>query len=538
MITVGLLILSLITFLIAYLFYGKYLEKKYKISYTEQVPSKLKIDGIDFIPTNKWILLGHHFSSIAGAGPILGPIIAGLAYGWIPCYLWIILGAILIGGVHDFSSLIASIRHQGKSIAEITKIYMGKTTYKIFLAFIWFTLIYVVTVFIDLAATSFAKDPVIAQINIEYIFIAILIGVLVYRYKVRLFIATLIGLVLIGLIIYFSFNYKILEYEKNVWIYVLFMYTFIASVLPVWVLLQPRDYLSSFLLFSILVIGILGITVTRPNVLYPSFLKLYDPKTGPIFPFIFITVACGAISGFHSLVSSGTTSKQLDNIKNARFVGYGGMLLEGILAIIALLTLVMSGIEIIQTLKNPIDIFSSGIGSFFERLGLGFEYGRIWGSLVLSAFILTTLDTAVRISRYILEEFFNIRKPGLGVRFLTTLACLGLPLILVNLKFHAPDGTEIPVWKKIWPLFGATNQLLAALVFLTIYIWVRKENLSKGYFLLIPGIFMYVVTFTGLTYTVLTTQKIEITTIIAILLLILASYIGYKVFIQTKTYKF
>lgn len=525
---ITLLFLSLLALFLGYTFYGKFLEKSYKVIPQELVPSKLRFDGVDFIPTNKWILLGHHFSSIAGAGPILGPIIAGLAYGWGPCVLWILVGAIFIGGVHDFSALVASLRHKGKSIAEITKVYMGSTTYKIFLVFIWFTLIYVVTVFTDLAATSFSRDPAVAQINLIYILVAFLLGLTIYRLGANLALATGIALLTLLAGIYLSLNLRFLEYPREFWVYILLLYSFTASVLPVWMLLQPRDYLSSFLLYSVFILGILGILISRPSFSHPVFVDFYDPKLGPIFPFIFITVACGAVSGFHSLVSSGTTSKQLDNIKNARFIGYGGMLLEGFLAILAISILITIGVGTGSMAKNPVDIFSYGIGFFFEKMDLDFNYGKIWGHLVLSAFILTTLDTALRISRYALEELLNLRKPNFLVRLLTTSTCLLLPIILVNLKFYTPDGSEIPVWKKIWPLFGATNQLLASLVLLTIYVWIRKEGLGRGLFVLIPGIFMYVVTTSGLFYTIIKGKPFELCSSIASLLLILALYIGFR----------
>lgn len=527
MITI-LLTLSLGALFLGYIFYGKFLEQSYRVKPKDLVPSKLRFDGIDFVPTNRWVLLGHHFSSIAGAGPILGPIIAGVAYGWGPCVLWILVGAIFIGGVHDFSALITSLRHRGKSIAEITKIYMGKTTYKIFLIFIWFTLIYVVTVFTDLAATSFSKDPAVAQINLIYILIAFLSGLLIYKFGFKLSLATGVALLLLTVSIYLSLYLRFIEYPKEIWIYLLFLYSFIASVLPVWMLLQPRDYLSSFLLYSVFIVGTLGILISKPSFAYPALVSFYDPKIGPIFPFIFITVACGAVSGFHSLVSSGTTSKQLDSIKNAKFIGYGGMLLEGFLAILAISTLIMIDMDTRNSLKNPIDIFSHGMGCFFESLNFDYSYGRLWGNLVLSAFILTTLDTALRISRYVVEELLNIKKTSFMTRFLTTSICLLLPIFLLNLKFYAPDGSEIPVWKKIWPLFGATNQLLASLVLLTVYVWIKKEGLGRGLFVLIPGIFMYIVTTLGLFYTIIKGKPFELCSSIAILLLLLAFYIGFK----------
>ncbi|PMP93515.1 MAG: carbon starvation protein A [Thermodesulfobacterium geofontis] len=524
--------LILIIFGLGYLFYGKFLEKSYGVKEDEKVPSKTNFDGIDFVPTNKFILLGHHFSSIAGAGPIVGPIIAGIAYGWLPGILWIVLGTIFIGGLHDFSSLIASIRNKGKSIGEVAKIYMGESVYKIFLLFIWFSLVYVIAVFTDLAATTFAKEPPVAQVNVGYILIALIFGLSLYKLKIRLPLATLFFLFLIGIIIIFSLKNSFIFLTREAWIWILIIYCFFASILPVWILLQPRDYLSSFLLYSILVIGILGVFFGDYTISYPVFLS-FNSQIGPFFPFLFITIACGAISGFHSLVSSGTTSKQLDNIKNAKFVAYGGMVLEGIVATIALITVMIISENLAKSVKLPTDIFSFGISKFVALIGIDPKIGLIYGYLVISAFILTTLDTATRISRYVLQELMNLPISDFRARVFTTLATLILPVILLHLKFYAPDGTLIPAWKIIWPLFGSTNQLLAALVLLTIYVWARNTKPGRYIFILIPTIFMLITTLSALIYLVLGKFKLDIITLIGFILIILAFYMiiaGAKVF--------
>ena len=517
------LFVVLVLFLIAYVFYGRFLERQYEIKEDEEVPSKTNFDEIDFVPTNKFVLLGHHFSSIAGAGPIVGPIIAGMAYGWLPGILWIVLGTIFIGGLHDFSALIASLRNKGKSIGEVAKNYLGKRVYKIFLLFVWFSLIYVITVFIDLAATTFAKEPPVAQVNIGYIFVALILGFLLYRIKIKLFFATLLSLFLIGIVILFSLEKSFINLPKEAWIWILLIYCFFASILPVWVLLQPRDYLSSFLLYSILIIGIFGIFLGNYQISYPAFLS-FNSQIGPLFPFVFITIACGAVSGFHSLVSSGTTSKQLDNIKNAKFVAYGGMILEGVLAVIALSTVMILSKDLIKSAKIPIEIFSLGVSQFVSIIGLSPKIGLTYGYLVISAFILTTLDTATRISRYVLQEFLNLLGSGLKLRAIITLFCLILPIILLHIRFYSPEGVLVPAWKVIWPIFGTTNQLLAALVLLTIYVWARKVKLGKYLFILIPTIFMMITTLSALTYIVFGKFKLNIITLISFVLIILALY--------------
>ena len=518
-----LVLIVLIIFLIGYTFYGRFLEKQYYIKEEEKVPSITNFDGIDFFPTNKFILLGHHFAPIAGAGPIVGPIIAGIAYGWLPGILWIVLGTIFIGGLHDFSALIASVRHKGKSIGEIAKNYMGKKVYKIFLLFIWFALVYIITVFADLAATTFAKEPPVAQVNISYILIALILGFTIYKLKIKLPIATLFALGIIGLIIFFSLGKNIIVFSRETWVWILLIYCFFASILPVWVLLQPRDYLSSYLLYLILIIGIIGTLFGNYSISYPAFVS-FNPQIGPLIPFVFINIACGAISGFHALVSSGTTSKQLDNIKNAKFVGYGAMLLESILAIISLSIVMILSKDLAKSSKLPTEIFSLGVSKFVSIIGLNPHLGLILGYLVISAFILTTLDTATRISRYVLQELLGITASTLKVRLGATLISLILPIILLHIKFYAPDGTPIPAWKKIWPIFGSTNQLLAALVLLTIYVWAKNINPGKLLFILIPTIFMIIITLSALGYITFSNLKFNIITLIALILLVLAFY--------------
>lgn len=523
------IIIILFIFFFGYFFYSKNIEKNFKIKEVEDVPSKKFYDGIDFVPTNKFVLLGHHFSSIAGAGPIVGPILAGFSFGWLPAILWIVLGTIFIGGVHDFSSLIISLRHQGWSVAQVANKYINKTTYKIFLLFIWLALVYVVAVFTDLAADAFNLEPPVAQISIFYIIVAILFGILIYKIKISLSLATIFCLVLLLIGILLNLDYNFLIFNKQTWVWILLIYSFLASILPVWFLLQPRDYLSGYFLYFTLIIGLIGLIFGKNQISYPAFVSFNSKSIGPLVPFMFITIACGAISGFHSLVSSGTTSKQIDNIKNARFVSYGGMILEGIVAAISLSTLMMLSKN--SQLGSPQQVYALGVSKFVNVIGINPEIGKIIGYLAISAFILTTLDTATRIARYIFQEIVGKVEASLLIRSVATLVSLVLPIILLNFKLKDLSGNIVSCWKIIWPLFGITNQLLAGLVFLVVYVWVKKQNYKNSIIVFIPMIFMLTMTLLALGYTLyakIIKSMFDVITVSAFLLFVLSLFIIFE----------
>ncbi|MFN3550633.1 MAG: carbon starvation protein A [Endomicrobiia bacterium] len=525
----------LIIFVLGYIFYGKFLEKSLQIKFDEEVPSKKFYDGVDFVPTNKFVLLGHHFSSIAGAGPIVGPILAGLSFGWLAALLWIVLGTIFIGAVHDFSSVVVSIRHKGWSVAQVANKYINKTTYKIFLLFIWLALVYVVAVFADLASETFQSEPSVAQISIFYILIAILFGILLYKIKVSLVLSTIFCLVSIIIGIFFNINNNFLFFDKTVWIWILLIYSFLASILPVWFLLQPRDYLSSYFLYFTLIIGLVGLIFGKNKIIYPYFISFNSKSLGPIIPFMFITIACGAISGFHSLVSSGTTSKQIDNIKNARFVSYGGMILEGIVAAVALSTVMILSKN--SQISSPQRIYALGISKFASLIGIKQKVGEIVGYLAISAFILTTLDTATRIARYVFQEIIERVESSIITRIIATLISLILPVIFLNFKLQDLNGNIVACWKIIWPLFGITNQLLAGLVFLVIYVWVRKQNYKNSIIIFLPMIFMLTMTLLALGYTlyvkIINLGKIDVITVSSSVLFLLSLFV---IFESVKTF--
>jgi carbon starvation protein len=488
-------LVAFIAFLLAYRIYGNFLDRKFDINCDRPTPSHTEYDGVDRVPTKAPVLLGHHFSSIAGAGPVVGPIIAGIAFGWLPALLWIILGSIFIGGVHDYSSLMASIRHKAKSIGEIAHIYMSPLSYKLFLVFIWLALVYILIVFVDLTSAGFTTSPAVGTSSMFFIFLAVVFGLVVNRMGMNFRMASFIFVPLVFAGIYLghlfpienSYLPAVMGDTKRTWNIILLVYCFVASITPVWILLQPRDYLSSFLLYASLLGAFIGILIGGFEIKYPMFTSWADIDRGTLFPILFITIACGACSGFHSIVASGTTSKQLNNECDARPIGYGAMLIEGLVAVISLLTVVMvfSGEGILSL--NPLEIYGNGLGSFLAVLGLPYDIGKSFGILAVSTFLLTTLDTSTRVGRYIVEEFFEIR--GKNARYLATGVTLLLPLVFNFMILRDASGNVIPAWQAIWPVFGATNQLLAGLALLVVFVWLKKKN-KNALFVIIPMIFM------------------------------------------------
>lgn len=493
-------VLAMGAFIAAYVFYGRFLTRRFVVDKANPTPSHTDYDGVDRVPAHCSVLMGHHFSSIAGAGPIVGPIIAALAFGWLPALLWIVLGAIFIGGVHDFSALIASIRHKARSIAEIAKEYMSPFAYRLLLLFIWLSLVYVLIVFTDLTSSTFVQDGGVATSSILFMVLAVLFGIFVYRLKVSVLKASLIFVPLVFLCVWLGqlipINVKDLAAVISLdpgkaWDIFLIVYCFVASTTPVWILLQPRDYLSSYLLYASVIGGFVGILLGGFAIHYPAFKTWSDPLLGGLFPILFITVACGACSGFHAIVASGTSSKQLDKESDALPVGYGAMLIEGIVAVIALATVIMLPLGDVVTGKPPLIVYANGMSQFFALFGIPAQLGHSFALLALSTFILTTLDTATRLGRYIFEEFFNLK--GSNTRYLSTFATLILPTIFVLITLKDPQGNPIPAWKAIWPVFGATNQMLAGLVLLVVAVWLKKMGKKLG-FVVFPMLFMNVMT--------------------------------------------
>ena len=486
-------------FIVAYITYGSWLAKKWGVDPSRPTPAYTQKDGIDYVPTQPAVLLGHHFSSIAGAGPIVGPISAAV-FGWIPVCLWIIIGSIFFGGVHDYGSMVASLRHKGQSIGQIIESNVGRRAKLLFSIFAWITLLVVVAAFANIVASTFVANPGAGTASLLFIVLAVIFGYAVYRSGVPLLVGTIVGIA--GMILSFWLGHIFpLSLSKEVWLLILLAYVFVASIAPVWILLQPRDYLNSFLLYAMMIAAFLGIVFYQPTMEIAGFVG-FDIGGGQwLFPVLFLTVACGAISGFHSLVSSGTSSKQLDNERNAKLIGYGSMLIEGLLAICAIISLAYVAADKLPTLLKqggPVNAFAQGTATFMTSLGLDFSLSKEFVALTISAFALTTLDTATRLGRFIFQEMLapnlhsqqevkpNSIREALGNRYVAT-------LITIAAAWYMASGSYL----TIWPIFGTANQMLAALALLAITAWLKKEG-KETFMITIPMYFMFAVTFTSL----------------------------------------
>jgi len=484
-----LVLIALVLFAIALKTYGGYLGKLVELDDTKKTPAHTMTDGVDYVPAKAPVLMGHHFASIAGGGPIVGPIAAS-CFGWLPCFLWMVLGSIFIGGVHDFMSLISSVRHEGKTVGEVVGKNVGKKAKILFLIFVWLALVLVVAVFAILVANTFAANSSVATASVLMIAIAICMGFALYRKNMPLGTVTIVGVIALAIAVWIGIAAPFLVFSAKTWIWILLVYIFFASSMPVWILLQPRDYLSSFLLYTALGGAVLGILFGAPALQLPAFTAFKQP-VGYMFPMLFVVIACGAISGFHSLCASGTTSKQLNKESDAKVIGYGAMLLEGLLGVIALGTAAMLTKEgLADGLANwggPVGVFAHGIGSFLANLGIPEQIGITFGALTVSSFLLTSLDTATRLGRYALEELTADWAPAISNRYVATIVTIvaggGLAL----------SGS----WSAIWPIFGSSNQLLAGLALLGATAWLA--HMGKKYTVtLYPMIFMIAVTVVAL----------------------------------------
>ncbi len=509
-------------FAIAYRVYGGWMSRVFGLNDRHLVPAEERYDGVDHVPTKTQVLLGHHFSSIAGAGPIVGPILAGLFFGWLPALIWIVAGSIFFGGVHDFGSTIASVRHKAKSVAELARQYMTPTAYRLFLAFIWLALVYVVVVFMDLTATTFVNAEMngsgVAISATLFVALALAMGYAVVRRGLGFRAATLVFVPLVLLAIWAGDVLTVeggllpglAGSEKNSWNAVLLVYCLVASITPVWILLQPRDYLSSFLLYLAIVgsgagllIGALTGSGTVASV-WPAIVRsgevtaLGVPHLGPLFPILFITVACGACSGFHSIVASGTTAKQIRCETDTRRVGYGAMLIEGVVAFIALATVMILPFGVDALRSDPISVYATGVGTFLATFGLDPRFGAHFGLLALSTFLLTTLDTCTRLGRFVVQEALGWDANDMKTRLRATLITLALPGALVFVTYSDPaTGQVLPAWRAVWPVFGATNQLLAGLALLAVTVWLKRTG-RQWAFAALPMAFMLVMTMTAI----------------------------------------
>ncbi len=540
---------AIVFFLLAYFIYGRFISYKVLgLDDSRLTPAHKMRDNMDYVPAPAPVLFGHHFSSIAGAGPIIGPIIAGSAWGWLPPFIWILLGCVFIGAVHDESSIAISIRHKAKSIAEISKTSLSRKTSLILKIFIWLALMYVIAVFVNIAQIIFNSTlPVVkkggiiknlpvgagvATSSIIYILLAPVFGYLTYRKRLNLFFCSVVFVSLVYLSIYVG-RFLPCYLSPSTWKILILFYSAIASFTPVWLLLQPRDYLSSFLLYGVVLATGLGILLSwgKISVTTPAF-KGFNSQIGPLFPLLFVVVACGAISGFHSLVGSGTTSKQLNKETDALKIGYGAMLVEGVIAVMSVL-MVMSipPEDLLKFKKNIGALYGLGVSKFVAFLGIPPEVGMAFGMVALSSFILTTVDTSTRIARYTFSELTGIKNP-----YIATFISLFIPGILVFIKYQDPVTHKLlPVWKALWPVFGATNQLIAALALFVITAWILKTRKTYWIFTGLPGIFVCSITIWSL-FLLLFKWKLSVVGIASLIQILLAFWLlleAGKVFIRS-----
>ena len=494
----------------AYFAYGRFIQKKLVGPDDKKpTPSHARYDGVDYAPAKTPILFGHHFSSIAGAGPIVGPLIGVLYFGWLVSAIWVAIGSVFIGAIHDYLALMISVRSRGNSISYTAEVTLGKVSKMVFATFLWITLVLVVSVFAIVTAQTLMSRPEIVIPTFGLIFVAIVFGYVVYRLKWPVILGTILALGLVAVLLYIGELMPIIlpatvlgMSAANFWFWILMIYCFIASTIPVWVLLQPRDYISSWLLYIGMGLGFLGLLIAHPHITSPAIVA-FNTSQGPMWPMLFVLIACGAVSGFHSLVSGGTSSKQLDTESKGLTIGYGAMLTEAALA--ALVIGIASAVLIwdpsaaktefgYQYLMGagggPIVAFSTGFGKLVSSLpGVTIVAGMYIGMLMLNAFVITTLDTATRLARFIMVESVGEMAKPLANRYIATIIT-----VAAAAYFGATGG-----YKTIWPVFGAANQLVAALALIVIsayLVGIRKPRI----YTVIPAVFMTVTTIGALIY--------------------------------------
>jgi carbon starvation protein len=498
---------------IAYFAYGGLLRRLFRLDPEAKTPAVALRDDVDYVPIPPRFLLGQHFSAIAAAGPIVGPIVAGVAFGWGPALAWIVLGSIFIGGVHDFAALVASIRHQARSITDVVRENMSRRAYLVFLGFIWLALVYIIVAFTDVTAQSFVGTVElengekvtgggIATSSLLYLALPLAMGLLMRYAKLSLGWATAIFLPLVGVAIwvgqYIPFSVESLfgvsrANAIRIWDLALLAYCYIAGLVPMWLLLQPRGHLGGCFLYAALLSAAIGLLIGGHTVQFPAFVQWTAPNGDSLLPFLFITIACGACSGFHAIVCSGTTSKQLRVETDARPVAYGAMLLEALVAVVALSCVMMlaSGDALLK--KPPNFIYANGIASFLGVFNVPAAFGISFGLLAFATFVYDTLDICTRLGRYIIQELTGWH--GKVGRYAATAIMAVAPLLFVMRTATDAKGNPIPAWKAFWSLFGASNQLLAALALMGITVWLVHRFRARWIWFVtgVPAAFMYVV---------------------------------------------
>jgi carbon starvation protein len=504
-----------VVFIAAYRLYGRFLARRvFGLDDARATPAVSLQDGLDYVPTPARFLSGQHFSAIAAAGPITGPIIAGLAFGWAPALLWVLVGAVFIGGVHDMGALIASVRHKARSITEVLKENVSRRAWLLFMIFIWITLVYIIVAFTDITSSSFVATitaengqkiggGAIATSSLLYLALPLIMGLLLRKKVLNLTWATIIFLPLVGAAIWAGPHIPLdltsllglsAATAQKAWSLFILVYCFIASIIPVWMLLQPRGHLGGYFLYAALITCAIGLIGGGFKVSYPAFaLAGRGPAAFwfPMIPILFITVACGACSGFHALVGSGTTSKQLAKESDAKPIGYGMMLMEGLVAVISLacVMILAKGDPLVQS--SPNFIYASGIGRFLDLIGIPAAYGISFGLMAFATFVYDTLDVCTRLGRYIIHEITGWKGPA--GRAVATLLTIGVPAAFLTATLKDAAGRTVPAWKIFWSLFGASNQLLAALALMAVSIWLFRtaRNRKAWRVAAVPSLWMF-----------------------------------------------
>ena len=497
--------LAIVVFAAAYLGYGRWLVRTWGIDTRAKTPAVRLEDGQDYVPASRFTVFAHQFSSITGAGPVTGPIIAAM-FGWLPALLWLLVGGIFFGAVQDFTALYASVKNDGKSMGMLIETYVGKTGRRLFLLFCWLFTLLVIAAFADIVANTFngfAKDGSLAvpnaaaaSISMLYIFVAMAFGFFIRKVKPQGGMKLAVGIVLIGAMLAAGISFP-LYFDASVWRYVVFGYCFIASVLPMWLLMQPRDYLSSFLLLGMVAGGVIGVLVANPTIEMPAFVG-FEVNGKPLFPILFITIACGAVSGFHSLVSSGTSSKSIAKEKDMLSVGYGSMLVESLLGVVALVIVCSAAKGGVLPQGTPFQTFAGAIGGFFVMFGLPQHISACIMTMCVSALAMTTIDSVARIGRMSFQELFT-PAAGETAGAVSQLCCNKYFATIITLVLSYM--LCLAGYMNIWPLFGAANQLLSALVLIALAVFLRTTG-RQGWMLYIPMGVMFCVTMTALVMSV------------------------------------
>ena len=507
--TLVIVLIAAVCLIAAYALYGRWLAKKWGIDPNAKTPAVVHNDGQDYVPTDGLTVFAHQFSSIAGAGPVTGAIQAA-AFGWLPVLLWIILGGIFFGAVTDFGALYASVKNDGKSMGLLIEKYIGKTGRKLFLGFCWLFCLIVIAAFADMVADTFnayvvtdgvqtlsdsaTVNGAAGSISLFFILFAAVFGVLQHKIKLTGWKEVALGLVFTVLAFVCGMNLPVIL-GKDMWIYIAFAYIFLAAVLPMWFVMQPRDYMSTFMFIGMIAGAVLGLIFAHPDMNLPAFTGFQNESLGTLFPILFVTVACGAVSGFHSLVSSGTSSKTVSNEKDMLKVGYGAMILESLLAVVALCVAgAAASADGTAATGTPFQIFSSGVAGFLEMFGIPVYVAQSFMTMCVSALAFTTLDSVCRIGRMSFQELFSVDdmehaegwRKVLCNKYVSTLITLVFGYILTQVGYS-----------NIWPLFGSANQLLSALVLITLCVFLKVTGRTMKT-LVPPFVIMLIVTFTAL----------------------------------------